>query len=247
MASCSNDNKIKIWNLISGECLLTLTGHTMGVYKIAEMSDNRLVSFASDRTIKVWSLETGECLKTIQIEYKPKEKQSIGSIKLISNDIILCGRGKSIDAYDLNSGEFVKSLVGHTDSVQCVDMLSDGRIVSASWDKTIKIWNLNSGQCKQTLKDSVNKGIVMCMLILPNDILVTGSGDDIIKVWDLKINKLVNTLIGHSGVISCFSTISDDTICSGSWDGTIKIWNLNSSSCLQTIYNVGVVHSLKCF
>ena len=247
MASCSNDTTIKIWDLVSGDCLMNLTGHTMGVYKIAELSKNRLVSFSVDRSIRLWSLETGECLKTIKIEFKAKEKQSIGSIKIISNEIMVCGRSKAIEIYDLNSGDLVKSLYGHLDSVQCVDVLSDGRIVSASWDKSIKIWNLKSGKCLHTIKDTVQTGSVLCMLVLPDDTLVTGSGDKTIKVWDLKNNMLVNTLIGHTGTVSCLVAISDDRICSGSWDGMIKFWDLTSSICLQTISKAGTVYSLNYF
>jgi len=249
MASGSSDHTIKIWDLVSGDCLFTLTGHILCVYKMAELSGNRLVSFSADRTIRLWDLETGQNLKIIKCETQKREKQSIGSIKVLPNEILLCGRGKLIDAYDLNKGVFVKSLVGHSDSVQCVDILSDGRIVSAAWDRTIKVWNLNSGQCKQTIMNAVHSGSVLCMLVLANDILVTGSDETcyIIKVWDLRTKKLVKTLIGHQGIVSCLSSISDDKICSGSWDGTIKIWNLTSTSCLQTFYNTGIVYSLECF
>lgn len=226
---------------------MTLTGHTMGVYKIAELSKNRLVSFSVDRSIRLWSLETGKCLKQIKVVFKIKDKQSIGSIKIISNEMMVCGRSKVIDIYDLDTGILVKSLFGHVDSVQCVDELLNGNIVSASWDKTIKIWNWKSGKCLQTIKESVQIGSVLCMLVLSNDILITGSSEKTIKIWDIKCNKLLNTLIGHNDTISCLAAISDDRICSGSWDGTIKIWDLASSSCLQTISNAGNVYSLKYF
>ena len=56
---------------------MTLTGHTMGVYKIAELSKNRLVSFSVDRSIRLWSLETGKCLKQIKVVFKIKDKKKI--------------------------------------------------------------------------------------------------------------------------------------------------------------------------
>jgi WD40 repeat protein len=45
---------IKIWNLISGECIKTLKGHTDWVKTLAVLSDNKLASGSDDKTIKIW-------------------------------------------------------------------------------------------------------------------------------------------------------------------------------------------------
>jgi len=54
LASGSFDNTIKIWNLISGECIQTLKGHTNVVCSLATLPDNKLASGSSDETIKIW-------------------------------------------------------------------------------------------------------------------------------------------------------------------------------------------------
>ena len=65
VASSSQDFHIKIWDFMSGKCLLTLKGHTDFVGHVTESVDGRLISASNDRTIKIWDLQTGECLHTL--------------------------------------------------------------------------------------------------------------------------------------------------------------------------------------
>ena len=61
LASGSSDESIKIWNIDTGECIRTLTGHTNSVYSLQLLANNKLASGSSDATIKIWNVDTGEC------------------------------------------------------------------------------------------------------------------------------------------------------------------------------------------
>jgi WD40 repeat protein len=52
-------------------------------------------------------------------------------------------------------------------------LLQDGTLVSGSWDKTIKFWNVNNGQCIKTLNGHTDW--VNCLLLLKNGQLASGS------------------------------------------------------------------------
>jgi len=54
LASGSSDETIKIWDLISGQCINTLKGHSGSVNSLAVLPDNKLASGSSDKTIKIW-------------------------------------------------------------------------------------------------------------------------------------------------------------------------------------------------
>ena len=43
------------------------------------------------------------------------------------------------------------TMVGHTDSVRCLDVNGD-RVISGSYDNSLKVWDINSGQCTKTLR-----------------------------------------------------------------------------------------------
>ncbi|QDL12402.1 serine/threonine protein kinase [Brasilonema octagenarum UFV-E1] len=135
------------------------------------------------------------------------------------------------------SSFFLKStLTGHTDWVWSVAISPDGKtLVSASIDKTIKIWNLQTGELKSTLTghtDSVNS-----VAISPDGkTLVSGSWDNTIKIWNLQTGELKSTLTGHTyWVVSVAISPDGKTLVSGSFDSTIKIWNLQTPELQSTL------------
>ena len=99
--------------------------------------------------------------------------------------------------YDLihsadNYFELFHTLKGHSDSVNLVIQLKDGRLASASRDTTIKIWDLKTGEAAQTLKGhSVFIGEV---IQLKDGTLASASLDNTIKIWDLNTGEAVQTL-----------------------------------------------------
>ena len=54
-----------VWDIESGECWKTLSGHRFAVYSYAVEEKGQLISGSFDREIKVWDIEAGKCLKTL--------------------------------------------------------------------------------------------------------------------------------------------------------------------------------------
>ncbi|HBW58459.1 MAG TPA: hypothetical protein DEF27_11915 [Oscillatoriales bacterium UBA8482] len=66
LASESDDQTIKIWDIQTGECLQTLQGHRNKVRSIAFSPDGQfLVSGSEDKTVRLWDLDTGKCVHTL--------------------------------------------------------------------------------------------------------------------------------------------------------------------------------------
>ena len=84
---------------------------------------------------------------------------------------------------DLEFGTLKKTLTGHIDSVYALTTLSNGDLVSGSWDNTIKIWNGNDLSLKKTLTGHTDA--VRALTTLSNGYLVSGSGDNTIKIWSV--------------------------------------------------------------
>ena len=82
-------------------------------------------------------------------------------------------------------GTCATTLTGHTNNVYSVCQLADGRIVSGSEDKSIKVWDLSSnggvGSCVLTLTG--HTGYVYSVCQLADGRIVSGSDDKSIKVW----------------------------------------------------------------
>ena len=69
LASCSADTTIRTWDITSGSCLSTLSGHSYPVTSVCWNNDGtKLASGSADKTVKVWDTTTGECLWTLSGE-----------------------------------------------------------------------------------------------------------------------------------------------------------------------------------
>ncbi|MFM6091959.1 MAG: eIF2A-related protein [Dolichospermum sp.] len=134
----------------------------------------------------------------------------------------------------LPSGIFLeRTITGHSGSVRSVAYSPDGQtLASGSEDKTIKLWNVKTGNLLQTLASSVNS-----VAYSPDgQTLASGGWDNTIKLWNVKTGNLLQTLTGHSeGVNSVAYSPDGQTVASGSWDKTIKLWNVKTGNLLQTL------------
>jgi len=77
----------------------------------------------------------------------------------------------------------VQTVKGHTSRVNCLVYLGNSRLVSGSWDDTIKIWNITTRECIQTLKG--HWGSVCSLAYIDDTRLASASGDNTIKIWDM--------------------------------------------------------------
>ena len=65
--------------------------------------------------------------------------------------MVSCSEDKSIKIWDKATGDCIKTLLGHSDAVFSIAILSNNRIVSCSLDKSIRIWDVELGECIKIL------------------------------------------------------------------------------------------------
>ena len=127
-----------------------------------------------------------------------------------------------------------ETVKAHFNTIRGVAIAPDGKTVAtASYDETIKLWNLKTGKELQMLTGHSRD--VECVAISPDgQILASGSDDNTIKLWNLQTGKELTTLAGHSGWVRSLAITPDGkTLVSGSDDKTIALWNLETGEKLQ--------------
>lgn len=131
-------------------------------------------------------------------------------------------------------------LKGHTSEVTCLQF-DDDIIVTGSYDTTIKIWDVETGQELRTLNGHTMG--VKC-LQFDKSKLVSGSLDGTLKMWDLKNGKVIRTFPGHSGAV--VSVHFDGSIlASGSQDRTIRVRDFANCSRVSLRGHTDYVNSVR--
>jgi hypothetical protein len=106
--------------------------------------------------------------------------------------------------------ELVLTLKGHSDPVDGVAVTLDGkRAVSASWDKTLKEWDLETGGPLRTLEG--HSSLVNRVAVTSDGKrAVSASSDKTLKIWDLDSGRLLRTLVGHSASVKGVAVTADE-------------------------------------
>ena len=97
----------------------------------------------------------------------------------------------------------IRTLQGHAGRVNAVALTPDGqRVVSASDDGTLKVWDLESGREMRTLQGHADW--VNAVALTPDGHrAVSASIDNTLKVWDLESGSLIASFTGRRGIL-CF-------------------------------------------
>ena len=133
----------------------------------------------------------------------------------------------------------VLTLEGHTDSVETVSYSPDGRtLASASWDGTVKLWNVESGDIIFNL-DGHSGGADALSFSPDGRTIASGSWDGAVKLWDFESGENIFTLEEHTGGVDAVSYSPDGrTLASASWDSTVKLWAIEPGKIIATLEGV---------
>jgi guanine nucleotide-binding protein subunit beta-2-like 1 protein len=153
------------------------------------------------------------------------------------NVIISSSRDKTVMVWELTPsddepGYARKCLTGHNQAVQDVVTSSDGQFaLSASWDKSMRLWDLNVGTSVRSFVGHTSD-VNSVAFSADNRQIVSGSRDKTIRLWNtLAECKYTITEDAHSDWVSCvkFSpSAKQPLIVSCGWDKLVKVWNLNN-------------------
>jgi WD40 repeat protein len=243
VASGSWDHSIKIWDVATESCLLSIPAHTKSINSVSFSRDGKKIASGSeDATIKIFDATTGAHLQTFvqdvpvhSVSFCPNGKKVAGSLD------------KVVKIFDLKSEEAV-TLEGHTSTIRAASFSYDGKkIVSCSYDSTIKIWNSESGTCELTLKGHTSW--VTCVAFSPDGTkIVSGSHDNTIKIWDATTGGCLITFDTFQEWITSVSFLPCGTkVIGSSYDKSITIWDLQTGECLCLLNNsYATPYSVSC-
>lgn len=178
--SGSEDGTIKVWDHESGEYVRTLKGHTNTVTSLTfAPTGSHLASCSSDLSIKFWDFSTYTCVRTLRghdhtisaVRFVPSPASAISAASATTATSAIVA---SSSAAGSTAGEATSS-----SSATGIDVSTSGcaYLVSASRDRTVKFWDVETGFCDHTISD--HSDWVRCVAVREEDGgLVATSGND---------------------------------------------------------------------
>jgi len=193
LATASQDKTAKIWDALSGQLLLTLTGHGESVNSIAYSPDGKYLATASnDHMAKIWDSATGQLLLTLS-----GHKDSVDHV-VISPDgtrLATASYDGTVKIWDATSGENLLTFSAHQDVVWDVAFSPDGsKVASSGRDGNVRVWNSRSGKELLTLPVGNNATFLLGVAFSPDGTrLAVGSdnGFNRVIVWDAHTGEVV--------------------------------------------------------
>lgn len=223
---------IQIWDISNGTCQMVLQGHTGDINCVTFASNPRLLgSASSDRGVKIWDVAKGQCLNTLQghfgrvnsITFSPDAKW-----------LVSVAEDRLVILWDVETGTLVNRFKGHTDEVTSVAFSHPTRLVSASRDGTVKVWDATSPSTEQSARYNHHRGRVDLMAYSRDSkLLATFSINERIQIWNTEDGTLIHSLTDTSPAVNFVWSYSNQLVI-GLAFGRIQVWNIDRSEAICT-------------
>jgi WD40 repeat protein len=234
--SGSWDKTVRIWDVQSTKQITVLQGHHEEVVSVGFSPNGTLVASGSeDGTIRVWDMQTLSLSVDLPDD---SNSESTHAIAISPNGArLLSTAGKSGRVWDMQTGQEIAVLDGHTDKIWVVAFSPDTngmRIVTGSLDKTVRVWTTKTGQ--ELARFSVDDTPRTVALSADGTRVVVGMDNARMPVWDVLSGEQLALLVGHRDDMSAVALSPDGLrVVSCSRDRTTRLWDVPSGDQVATI------------
>ena len=253
-AGDGKEDTAKLWDAVTGKCVVTFTGHKRGVWAVAFSADGKkALTGSEDCTAKLWDVATGTCIQTFTGHTSPVASVAMspdGTRILTGADISLSGLDMTPDdnnakLWDAVTGTCVGTFTGHKQGVWTVAFSPDGKtFLMGSVDGAVTLRNTASGAELRTFTFSKDAAPVNVMTFSPDGTKVLmGSWEPMVRLWDVATGAVLQTFTGYtvfpfagrpSSVDSVAFSPDGTKALTGSYDGTVKLWDIAIGTCVRT-------------
>ncbi len=234
LVSASFDGTIKVWESKTANCQTTLTGHKDSILACDLLKNQYLVTGSMDCTLRLWTLPGGQCLR----EYRG-HRHWVTSVKFSSSGSVIasCGMDRQILVWSFKGTVLDKDVQAsaavplhvtqlHTDFVVDLVPMPSLKFVTASRDKTIRMWNQTNGAPDANLSNP-NSSTATSLAVSPNGkLLAAAMLDYTVLIYDTSTGMMLRSLKVHCAGISKLVFATNRTILLATTDGQVMIVSL---------------------
>ena len=230
--SWSTDRTFRVWDLERGRCVGVLDAGDSPVLGVKELANKLIVSWSKDDVLHAWDIVAFSSTAVLR-EHRVFRggAQNFPNGRILVHGLDLCLR-----AWDPEAGVlFPIPTGGHrADSARGVLDLSDGRVVSWSSGKELRVWDMETGVCQAVLEGHTSFGVHGASTLLDGRI-VSWADDKTLRIWDPRTGACQSVLEGHSDSVIGGFVLRDGRILSWDRKGELCLWDPLTGTCLASL------------
>ncbi|MBX3460716.1 MAG: protein kinase [Planctomycetes bacterium] len=232
LLSCGDDSQLRLWWLEDGTELRRFHTDDSPTRAMAFSPNGRLLATApSYGGLRVWDARSGRHF------FFHETFPEIKAMVFVPGTALLCMGcvDTNIYRYDFVADEDLPALKGHTGPIASMAVSPDGTLLaSGSWDRTVRIWDLKTGECKRVIEahqipEGSHAVAVTALIFAPSGKLVaSGGGDRMMYIWSLETGKQLFNATHDAPVSGIFFTNEGNCFTSDT-EGNVHFWDLHNS------------------
>eukprot|EP00818_Percolomonas_sp_WS_P010012 CAMPEP_0117440988 /NCGR_PEP_ID=MMETSP0759-20121206/3385_1 /TAXON_ID=63605 /ORGANISM="Percolomonas cosmopolitus, Strain WS" /LENGTH=327 /DNA_ID=CAMNT_0005232793 /DNA_START=144 /DNA_END=1127 /DNA_ORIENTATION=+ len=211
------------------------------------------VTASQDHSLKVFNYSTSKLQRTLYTS-RYGHQEWVTTVDYASNgQIVSGGMDSKICVWDAVSAR-CQDLHGHRGSISKIKCSeSQSVMISSSYDKTLKVWDVDRCTLVHTLKNTkYGHQKAVHSFLWPHDsaLVVSGGRDGLGCVWDINSAKMVSTLDEHSAPLTSMQLFEDGSsplIITGGMDGYVCVWDSRSSQLVEKVDVIASVNDIAAF
>lgn len=235
LATGGEDGSLKLWDPGNGQPKQTFAGQGDGLHAANFLPDGKsVVTVSAENVLRYWAVGTAQPVKTVN-----DHARNLWAVE-VSPDGALLATGaadrKIVRLVEPQSGTLKRMLSQHASWVRAVDFSPDSKSLAVScWDDTVKVWNVATGEARQTLAAPSNT--VDGVIFSPDAKFLAAAGQGkVVKIWDIASGAVKQTCIGSGGEIRSFAfSPNGKLVAAGASDRIARVWDVASGQLLAQI------------
>ncbi len=231
LSSSNYSESIRLWNVISGEQVKSITPPNFGAVKILYSADSdTVVCMNLSDNIHFLDFKTGTNKLSIKGHSSAVDVLAIA----VDGKTLASTNGAWVKLWDLETRSHKLTLKGHAEpgiaSKHSLAFSADNRTVaSADFDGIINLWDYTSGEHTYTLK--VDTGAIRSLAFSPDGKKFACAGEDnTVRIWDAENSEEIHKLVDVGDVFSVAFSPDSQTLASGNNNGDVHLWDVNTGS-----------------
>uniref|UniRef100_A0A8C0GS40 Apoptotic protease-activating factor 1 n=1 Tax=Chelonoidis abingdonii TaxID=106734 RepID=A0A8C0GS40_CHEAB len=249
---------VELWNTESFLKVADCRGHLSWVHCVTFSPDGSLfLTSSDDQTIRIW--ESSKVCKSSALVLKREldvvfqddglmilailnqvfksrtgHEKSVQHCQFTSDGrtLISSSDDSTIQVWNWQSEEYI-FLKGHKEAVKNFRLLENSRLLSWSFDGTVKVWNICTGIIEEDFV--CHEDAVLSCAVSPDATKFSStSADKTAKIWSFESSSVLHELHGHKGCVRCCTFSFDNKfLATGDDNGEIRIWDVSRGELLH--------------